>query len=160
MKTVKFTDKTLVKSFQYSDINQDRTAYAEVRIDGRLYHKFGIIQATTCVGNVFKVGPNKYVMYVGVARQNPGDSRIDKKLAIEVANTKSYVDPSIVMEVNSEFDKVDFKLIMSRYVDVDSLRSDFIKTREELLKQYTREDGTIDEKFYEFNRGPKNNKCL
>ena len=150
MKTVKFTDKTLVKSFQYSDINEDRTAYIKVIIDGRLYHKFGILQATTCVGNVFKVGPNKYIMYVGVARQNPGDSVINKKLALEVADSKSYTDPSIIMEVNSEFDGVDFKRIMSKYVD--STKIDFIKTRQELLKKYTREDGTIDEKFYEFNR--------
>lgn len=158
MKTVKFSDKTLVKSFQYSDINQNREVYTKVRIDGRLYYKFGTLQATTCVGNVFKVGPKKYVMYVGVARQNPGDSVINKKLALEVADTKSYTDPSIIMEVDSEFDKVDFKHIMSRYVD--SLLCDFVKTRQELLKKYTREDGTIDEKFYEFNRVNKNNKCV
>lgn len=159
MKTVKFEDKTLVKSFQYSDVNEDRLRYKKVRINGRMYHKFGTLQSTTCVGNMFKVGPNKYVLYVGMAKQNPGDSVIDKKLALEVADTKSYTDPSIIMEVSPSFDKKDFQHIISRYVD--STEVDFIKTREELLKQYTREDGTIDEKFYEFNRGPKcvkNNK--
>lgn len=156
METVKFEDKTLVKSFQYSDVNEDRFMCNRVIIDGRVYYKTGIFQVTTCVGNMFKVGPNKYVLYVGMAKQNPGDSVIDKKLAIEVANTKSYTDPSIIMKVSREFNNRHFQNIISKYVD--STEVDFIKTRQELLKQYTREDGTIDEKFYEFNRGPKSSK--
>ena len=71
----------------WNNIKRNREEFKEERINGRLYVKYGINCATTVSYFIYKVyDPSvesfKYAYMLGVARQNPGDTVIDKDLKV------------------------------------------------------------------------------
>ena len=78
-----FLTKNLVRTFDWNDLNQNRSIFGEVCINGRKYLKTGVATATTVVGNLYlvydrSVKHNKYVLLVGIARQHPNDLHIKR----------------------------------------------------------------------------------
>lgn len=128
-------EKELVKTLSYTTITKNRDASADVIIDGRNYLKFGVLQAVTIVGNVYKVWNtktkmNEYWLFAGLAKQNPVDLNCDKQIANETAMKYALMDPFMIMQVGKSFGQHSFSDMMAIYVD--DLDLEFIKTSQEL----------------------------
>ena len=96
MKDFDFNSKKFVESLTFTTINQDRTTYTDVRINGRRYLKTGILQAITFVGNLFEDDNGNKLLLVGISKQHPCDSKCDKSIAYEQAQLKSLTNPDLV----------------------------------------------------------------
>ena len=104
MKTIKFDEKEFVESFVCSTINDFRESSKRVMLDGRWYIKEGTEQAVTLVGNIFKVKEGdveKTMLYIGMSKQHPCDSKCDKEIAIEQAQIKAFDDPIMIYEIQN-----------------------------------------------------------
>lgn len=128
-----FLGKELVKTFSYTTATQDREAYANVVINGRQYTKYGTLQAVTFVGNLYRVD-NKYVLFVGMSKQHPCDTKVNKRLGWEIAAANALDNPFMIIEVNSKFDKFMFNDFVEGYMD-NMMDLQFVKTREEILAE-------------------------
>lgn len=92
--------KRLVKEYTISDIHTDRECAKEtVNEDGRRVVFLGKRCSATFGVKIYKmngasVNPLKrYVMFVGLSRQNPVDIKDDENLAEEIAHENAIVDP-------------------------------------------------------------------
>lgn len=133
MENFDFMTKELVKTFSYTTINQDRDAYSDVNIDGRAYTKYGVLQAVTVVGNLYRTEDGQKILHCGVSKQHPCDSKIDKNIAYEKAQLKAFLDPDIIITtVPPHLTKYNFNRMMEWYIDMMELQ--FIKTRKEIEK--------------------------
>lgn len=140
MKNFDFKTKELIATYTYSTIGDCRNGVQSVNIDGRWYDKYGIYQAVTFVGNIYKIYDSeehvdKRVLVIGISKQHPCDSKIDKQLAYEVAMEYSLTKPAIIMDVPKYFRKkafVDLCRIYENNMDLN-----FIKTRKEILNTNT-----------------------
>ena len=137
-----FLTKDLVKTFSYSTINEWRNLEKQVVINGRTYVKFGQAQVVTLVGNLYKcwdpsVESYKNMLMVGVAKQHPCDLKITKQEGLSIANEKAYACPSIVMEVDHDFNKEKFNIIAMCYIETMNLEQ--VKTRQEIEVKQTEE---------------------
>ena len=131
MKKFDYLTKELVNSFSFTTITKDREACADVMINGRTYTKWGKLQAVTMVGNVWKDTFGNTIMHVGIARQNPKDTIIDKQTSYEVAQNRSMNNPDIVINLVPEnLNEFNFGQMMSWYCDAMKLQ--FVKTKEEI----------------------------
>ena len=150
---MKFNDdflfKELVNTFSYTTATQDRDVCVDVSINGRRYTKYGTLQAVAFVGNLYKVGcigegyypretgpiktskQAKQVLVIGMSKQHPCDTKINKELGYEIAHENSLMDPCIVIEVNGKFTYSRFKDIVENYLMTMHLK--FIKTKQEIL---------------------------
>lgn len=136
MKTIKFDEKEFVESFVSSTINECRESSKRVMIDGRWYVKEGTEQAVTLVGNVFKVKEGdvtKTILYIGMSKQHPCDSKCDKEIAIEQAQVKAFDNPIMVYEVQEGQSP---KYIFYDFADMilGTLDLEFIRTSKEIKK--------------------------
>ena len=130
--------KELVKTLVYTTANQDRSAYAWVNIDGRDYIKTGELQVVSFVGNVYKIfnsskNTAEYWLYVGMSKQHPCDSKINKEEGYELAQEKAYMDPMMVLQVNKQFGEITWRRMMDAYVSDMDL--EFVKTTQEIQAQ-------------------------
>ena len=130
-----FLTKNLVRTFDWNDLNQNRSIFGEVCINGRKYLKTGVATATTVVGNLYlvydrSVKRNKYVLLVGIARQHPNDLHIKRNEGIEIANLKSLDTPGMQIEFDHEVTWDEFKELAEWYVEYQTPR--FLKTNEEI----------------------------
>jgi len=131
MKKFDYLTKELVNSFSFTTITKDREACADVMINGRTYTKWGKLQAVTMVGNVWRDTFGNTVMHVGIARQNPKDTLINKQISYEVAQDRSMNNPDIVINLVPEYlNEFNFGQMMSWYCDAMKLQ--FVKTKEEI----------------------------
>ena len=150
----KFLFKELVNTFTYTTATQDRDVYADVSINGRRYRKYGTLQAVTFVGNLYKVGvpsggylnlngqstslksvknQEKQVLVIGMSKQHPYDTKVNKELGYEVARVNSLDNPCIIIEVQGKFNKRRFVDIVEYYID--TMKLEFIKTRDEIIAE-------------------------
>ena len=129
----KFLFKELVNTFGYTTATQNRDVYTDVSINGRRYRKYGTLQAVTFVGNLYKVGCSgegywpkedgliqtskneKYVLVVGMSKQHPYDTKVNKELGYEIAQTNSLDNPCMVIEVQGKFTKRRFVDLVEYY---------------------------------------------
>lgn len=131
MKKFDFLTKTLVDSFSYTTSTQDRETYAEEKINGRKYLKFGTLQAVTVVGNLYEDHLGNRILMCGVSKQHPNDNKCDKQLGYEYAAEHAMNNPDIIFNsVPKYINKFNFRKMMEWYVDGMDL--EFIKTRQEL----------------------------
>lgn len=130
-----FLTKTLVRTFDWNDLNQDRSFMEEVCINGRKYFKTGVTTATTVVGNLYlicdrSVKHNKYVLLVGIARQHPNELNVTRNMGNEIANLKSLDAPVMQIEFDHEVTWDEFKQLAEWYVTYQTPRQ--LKTSEEI----------------------------
>ena len=116
--------KKLVDEFAVSDIHTDRSCEKETVLDnGRRAVMKGTYCASTFVGKLYKMnGPSKnplerYVLFVGVARQNPMDNRQDEDLAVEMAAENAMVNPIMTIKLPNAITGEDFARFVSPYLD-------------------------------------------
>lgn len=116
--------KKLVDEFVVSDIHTDRSCEKETVLDnGRRAVMKGTYCASTFVGKLYKMnGPSKnplerYVLFVGVARQNPMDNRQDEDLAVEMAAENAMVNPIMTIKLPNAITGEDFARFVSPYLD-------------------------------------------
>lgn len=134
MKNIDFLTKKEINTFVYSNIKEDRNDVKPVQINGRWYHKYGVKQAVCFFGVLYETensntGIKEYILHVGMSKQHPNDSFINKQLSTEIAHENALLDPFIEMKVSKNFKYHNFKFMMSEYLDTMELK--FIKTKEE-----------------------------
>ena len=147
----KFLFKELVNTFAYTTATQNRDVYTDVSINGRRYKKYGTLQAVTFVGNLYKVGCSgegywpkeqgpiqtskneKYVLVIGMSKQHPYDTKVNKELGYEIAHENSLDNPCMVIEVQGKFTKRRFVDLVEYYIS--TMKLEFIKTRGEIIAE-------------------------
>lgn len=129
--------KKLVDEFVVSDIHTDRSCEKETVLDnGRRAVMKGTYCASTFVGKLYKMnGPSKnplerYVLFVGVARQNPIDNRQDEDLAVEMAAENAMVNPIMTIKLPKAINGDDFVRFVNPYLD--TMPSKFILTSKQI----------------------------
>lgn len=129
--------KKLVDEFVVSDIHTDRSCEKETVLDnGRRAVMKGTYCASTFVGKLYKMnGPSenpleRYVLFVGVARQNPIDNRQDEDLAVEMAAENAMVNPIMTIKLPTAISGDDFVRFVSPYLD--AMPSKFILTSRQI----------------------------
>lgn len=129
--------KKLVDEFVVSDIHTDRSCEKETVLDnGRRAVMKGTYCASTFVGKLYKMnGPSKnplerYVLFVGVSRQNPIDNRQDEDLAVEMAAENAMVNPIMTIKLPTAIGGDDFVRFVSPYLD--TMPSKFILTSKQI----------------------------
>ena len=130
-----FLTKTLVRSFDWNDMKEDRSMYEQVCINGRDYIKMGVATSTTVVGNLYlvedrSVKQNKYVLLVGIARQHPKELNVKRSEGVEIANLKALNSPVMQIEFDHEITWDEFKELADWYVCWQTPK--MLKTNEEL----------------------------
>lgn len=129
--------KKLVDEFVVSDIHTDRSCEKETVLDnGRRAVMKGTYCASTFVGKLYKMnGPSenpleRYVLFVGVACQNPIDNRQDEDLAVEMAAENAMVNPIMTIKLPTAISGDDFVRFVSPYLD--TMPSKFILTSRQI----------------------------
>ena len=129
--------KKLVDEFVVSDIHTDRSCEKETVLDnGRRAVMKGTYCASTFVGKLYKMnGPSenpleRYVLFVGVARQNPIDNRQDEDLAVEMAAENAMVNPIMTIKLPNAISGTDFARFVSPYLDI--MPTKFILTSKQI----------------------------
>ena len=129
--------KKLVDEFVVSDIHTDRSCEKETVLDnGRRAVMKGTYCASTFVGKLYKMnGPSenpleRYVLFVGVARQNPIDNRQDEDLAVEMAAENAIVNPIMTIKLPNAISESDFARFVSPYLD--AMPTKFILTSKQI----------------------------
>lgn len=129
--------KKLVDEFVVSDIHTDRSCEKETVLDnGRRAVMKGTYCASTFVGKLYKMnGPSenpleRYVLFVGVARQNPIDNRQDEDLAVEMAAENAMVNPIMTIKLPTAISGDNFVRFVSPYLD--TMPSKFILTSKQI----------------------------
>lgn len=129
--------KKLVDEFVVSDIHTDRSCEKETVLDnGRRAVMKGTYCASTFVGKLYKMnGPSenpleRYVLFVGVARQNPIDNRQNEDLAVEMAAENAMVNPIMTIKLPNAISGSDFARFVSPYLD--TMPTKFILTSKQI----------------------------
>ena len=144
-----FLFKEKVNTFAYTTATQNRDVYTDVSINGRRYRKYGTLQAVAFVGNLYKVGVpgegylkddvpvqnrnDKYVLVIGMSKQHPYDTKVNKDLGYEIATENMLTDPIMMIEVQGKFNYYRFKNIVENYLN--TMKLEFIKTKAEILAE-------------------------
>ena len=136
--------KKLVDEFVVSDIHNDRSCEKETVLDnGRRAVMKGTYCASTFVGKLYKMnGPSenpleRYVLFVGVARQNPIDNRQDEDLAVEMAAENAMVNPIMTIKLPNAISVSDFARFVSPYLD--TMPTKFILTSKQIKEKKERD---------------------
>ena len=133
-----FLRKKFIKQYVYSNIDSDRQCVKSVRINGRLYDKHGVDCATTFAALVYKVPvcgvkQFKYVILVGIARQNPCDNVLDKKIGVEIALENAWANPVMSVQYSDDVtEEIIYELVSSYSA---GLPIQFVKTRQEIVEE-------------------------
>ena len=127
--------KEWVRSYAFNDIYTNRNDEHRKVIKGRTTIELGTRIATSFVGNLYRVFDSsvesfKYLLLVGVARQNPDyDSPISVEEAEEVAAINSLLNPVLTYVVDEVIDDdhfLDLCIVMR-----EMMPKIFVKTSEE-----------------------------
>ena len=136
--------KKLIDEFVVSDIHNDRSCEKETVLDnGRRAVMKGTYCASTFVGKLYKMnGPSenpleRYVLFVGVARQNPIDNRQDEDLAVEMAAENAMVNPIMTIKLPNAISGTDFARFVSPYLD--AMPTKFILTSKQIKEKKERD---------------------
>ena len=136
--------KKLIDEFVVSDIHNDRSCEKETVLDnGRRAVMKGTYCASTFVGKLYKMnGPSenpleRYVLFVGVTRQNPIDNRQDEDLAVEMAAENAMVNPIMTIKLPNAISVNDFARFVSPYLD--AMPTKFILTSKQIKEKKERD---------------------
>lgn len=136
--------KKLVDEFVVSDIHNDRSCEKETVLDnGRRAVMKGTYCASTFVGKLYKMNSpsenplERYVLFVGVARQNPIDNRQDEDLAVEMAAENAMVNPIMTIKLPNAISVNDFARFVSPYLD--AMPTKFILTSKQIKEKKERD---------------------
>ena len=136
--------KKLIDEFVVSDIHNDRSCEKETVLDnGRRAVMKGTYCASTFVGKLYKMnGPSenpleRYVLFVGVARQNPIDNRQAEDLAVEMAAENAMVNPIMTIKLPNAISLNDFARFVSPYLD--AMPTKFILTSKQIKEKKERD---------------------
>ena len=136
--------KKLIDEFVVSDIHTDRSCEKETVLDnGRRAVMKGTYCASTFVGKLYKMnGPSenpleRYVLFVGVTRQNPIDNRQDEDLAVEMAAENAMVNPIMTIKLPNAISVNDFARFVSPYLD--AMPTKFILTSKQIKEKKERD---------------------
>ena len=136
--------KKLVDEFVVSDIHNDRSCEKETVLDnGRRAVMKGTYCASTFVGKLYKMNDpsenplERYVLFVGVARQNPIDNRQDEDLAVEMAAENAMVNPIMTIKLPNAISLSDFARFVSPYLD--TMPTKFILTSKQIKEKKERD---------------------
>lgn len=126
--------KELVRSYKWSDYNEDRNFVTEEIINGRTYLKTGRYCSTAFVGEVWKVRtssdePFKYLMLVGMSRQHPNEAMGSRAAGIEIAAENAFINPIMKFEMIEYPDYDDFVKIIEGYMG--TVPAQYIRTKAE-----------------------------
>lgn len=132
--------KKLVDEFVVSDIHTDRSCEKETVLDnGRRAIMLGTRCASTFYGKLYKLnGPSvnpleRYVLFVGISRQNPMDNKQDENLAEETAAENAMVNPVMTIKLPTKIDEKTFSNFIQPLFD--TLPEKFILTSKEIKKR-------------------------
>lgn len=127
--------KKIVRSYDYSDFNQEREHITKEIINGRTYFKHGRYCSTAFVGDVYKVESNgepfKYIMLIGLSRQHPNERQASREKGIEVAAINAKMCPVAEIKLCAIPEFSHFKKIIDSYLD--TLPYEYVRTKEESL---------------------------
>ena len=136
--------KKLIDEFVVSDIHNDRSCEKETVLDnGRRAVMKGTYCASTFVGKLYKMNDpsenplERYVLFVGVARQNPIDNRQDEDLAVEMAAENAMVNPIMTIKLPNAISGTDFARFVSPYLD--AMPTKFILTSKQIKEKKERD---------------------
>lgn len=138
-------EKKLVNEYVISNISDGRETSIDVMINGRKYTKYGKETATTYYARVYKIlGPSveptkRFLLLIGMSRQNPIDFKTDKDLAIETAAENSVVNPIITMWSAYPAEKHNIKKFIEAYDD-GMANHELIMTAAERAEYKTRKE--------------------
>lgn len=125
--------KELVMSYSYNDIHTDRRAERTSVVKGRTVIELGTRTATSFVGNLYRVFDSsvksfKYLLLVGVARQNPlYDQPISETEAEELAAVNAQIKPIMTLVVDEVFDEdyfIDLCIVLTEIMPTKFILTD------------------------------------
>lgn len=130
--------KEFVDAFEWTNSKFIDGAIRTERILGRIWASLGKLQTVTFVASKVRIDsssnePSKYLLTVGMSKQHPEDRTTNKDVALEVAMENALIKPIIRMEVNKDFDQIDFNRMIQTYYKSnihDNLK--FVKTKQEI----------------------------
>ena len=135
MRQFNMSTKELIRTYSFNDIYCNRNDEVRKIVKSRTIVELGTRVATCFVGNLYKVYDSsvesfKYLLLVGVARQNPDyDSPVEVEEAEEAAALNAQLFPVLTYIVDKPFDDdyfTDLCIVMRQMMPVK-----FIKTLEE-----------------------------
>lgn len=130
--------KELVRTYSFNNICSNRTSQKESVIKGRTVIELGTKTATSFVGNLYRVFDRsvksfKYLLLVGVAKQNPDmfnqDYVITEEDAEEVAALNAILNPVLSYVIDEPF-KDDYFIDLCIVMD-EMMPLTFVMTPEE-----------------------------
>lgn len=132
--------KEIESTFTWSNSKYTENNCREEIINGRVYLKIGKLQSVTFGGVLYKIDSpsdkqinKKYLLLVGVARQNPKDIHYSKTEGEEVAVTNAFTNPIMKLTLPSSISNKDFNKIVKTIYEAsynDTLK--LVNTKEEL----------------------------
>ena len=131
---IDYLSKELIRSYEWSDFNEERRHHTNEIINGRTYIKTGRYCATSFVGEVFKIDsssdePFKYVMLIGMARQHPNEHNASRKAGIEIAAENAFTNPVMEFKMIALPHYEDFVKIVEAYFM--TIPYQYVRTRAE-----------------------------
>lgn len=136
--------KKLVDEFVVSDIHTDRYCEKEtVNEDGRRVVSLGTYCASTFYGKLYKMnGPSvkptkRYLLLIGLSRQNPADIKQNEDLAIEMAAENAMTDPIMTIWLPEHISGTRFRYFVEPYLN--SLPEKLVLTSKEAKKKKERD---------------------
>lgn len=141
MERFDFLRKELVRTYNYSTANFDRSGYIDYVENGRKYTKYGTWQAITYIGLLYKVYDTKqkmykYVLHVGMSKQHPNDTRTNKDIAYEIAYENALIEPTITITWDQKPTSYDCMNIITSHLSNVKLK--MMKTKEEIKLEKTK----------------------
>lgn len=155
-------NKVLVDEFIVSDIHTDRYCEkATENEDGRTIITVGTRCASTFFGKLYKMnGPSvnsleRYVLFVGLSRQNPMDFKQDEELAIEMAAENAMVNPIMTIKLPEKITEKRFARFIDPYLH--TLPERLIMTSKEAKKK---KESFLKKEYSELISKAEHNACV
>lgn len=114
MTSLDFLRKELVKTFYFTNANDERYGVNRERINGRVITFEGQLCATTLIGLLYlvydpSVESYKYILHVGVANQQSEDAKVDENEEYEKAYVNALTDPHVQFVIGDEYDQFNWQ---------------------------------------------------
>lgn len=144
MRQFDMSSKELVRTYYYDDIHTNRSSERRSVIKGRTVIELGTRTAASFVGNLYRVFDSsvnnfKYLLLVGVARQNPEyDSAISVEEAAEAAALNAQICPVLTYIVEEPFNEdyfYDLCIVMTEIMPTKFILTDEEKGITKLLAE-------------------------
>lgn len=135
MTSLDFLRKELVKTFYFTNANDERYGVNRERINGRVTTFEGQLCATTLIGLLYlvydpSVESYKYILHVGVANQRPEDAEVDEDEEYEKAYINALTDPRVQFVIGDDYSQFEWKSFAEAIVN--SQPKELVLTDEEL----------------------------